>query len=693
MFTRNKLTIAILSACLVPSYAFATDLAPVEVTATAENAQEVSTDTSELLQSGNSETGTTLRQISGVDASRMGGHGVDLVIRGQQASQLNVLIDGAKIEGGCPNRMDPPTAYAEMSSFDEVTVVKGVNSVTYGSGGTGGTVLFERNAPTFEEGKPYNGEINMGTTSNGVTQDINATVSAGGDKGYIVLQGAKKSADSYKDGNNNTVNSSYDSQQGHIDLGWTPNENHELRLSHENTLVEDALFAGAAMDSPKSDGTTTSLRYKGQNISENIEAIEADIYSSNIDHVMDNFTLRDNSGTKSINTTDVQTTGAKVKATSMIGHTQLDYGVQFEGIDKMSTLTNGTSGAELWYMWPDVKTETKSVFAESTSFFRDNQKVIIGLRYDNYSTSTNSATVPTTKGTAISQYNKYSDINLTNDASSDQSNINGLLRYERKLDSGINLYSGLSRTHRYPDATELYIAKGGTVSKNGTTSDVSWIGNPDLKPEQHNQFDIGVSKNTNSFTWTASAFYDKVNDFVLKDTNPNKNQPGLVTSTLMGTATVDKRTVYTNKDATIYGLEVTADWKTSQAIQVGTALSLSKGTNDTDNRNLSNIAPLSGNLYASYQKSDWDTGARLNFATDQTEVNSEFGELETAGWSTLDLYGNYQINKSLKLSAGVDNLFDHAYQTYLNRTDIINGGTYQVYEPGRVVWAKLNAKF
>jgi len=687
MFTRNKLTIAILSACLVPNYAFATDLAPVEVTATAENAQEVSTDTSELLQSGNSETGTTLRQISGVDASRMGGHGVDLVIRGQQASQLNVLIDGAKIEGGCPNRMDPPTAYAEMSSFDEVTVVKGVNSVTYGSGGTGGTVLFERNAPTFEEGKPYNGEINMGTTSNGVTQDINATVSAGGDKGYIVLQGAKKSADSYKDGNNNTVNSSYDSQQGHIDLGWTPNENHELRLSHENTLVEDALFAGAAMDSPKSDGTTTSLRYKGQNISENIEAIEADIYSSNVDHVMDNFSLRTAPADTSKwmkNTTDVQTKGAKLKLTSMIGHTQLDYGVQFEGIDKMSTLSNPDGSTSMWFMWPDVKTETKSVFAESTSFFRDNQKVILGLRYENYSTSADKANTPSDSGKfASALYNSaYADYN--SETNSDQNNLNGLLRYERLLQNNFNFFAGLSLTHRNPDATELYIAKGGVKDGN----DISWVGNPNLKPEQHKQLDIGVSQKTNNSDWSLSAYYDVVNDYILRDLG--KNQTVYLDAHSGG---IDKRTIYLNKDATIYGLEFTADWKASNAIQLGTTLSLSKGTNETDNRNLSNIAPLSGNLYASYQKSDWDTGARLNFATDQTEVNSEFGELETAGWSTLDLYGNYQINKSLKLSAGVDNLFDHAYENYLNRTDITSGNTYKVYEPGRVVWAKLNAKF
>jgi len=674
MFSLKKIHIAVLSTCLAPSYVFASELKPIEVFDNKEQSQQFTEKASELLNTGNSETGTTLRQIPGVGAARMGGHGVDLVIRGQKESQLNILVDGAKIEGGCPNRMDPPTAYVEMSSFDEVTVVKGVKSVTYGSGGTGGTVLFERNAPTFEEGKPYNGEINIGGTNNGVTKDMNATLSAGGNKGYIVLQGSKKSADSYKDGNNNTVNSSYESQQGHVDLGWTPNENNELRLTYENTVIEDALFAGAAMDSPKSDGTTKALHYKGSNLTDGIQNLEVDLYDSSVDHVMNNYTLRTPTppvSKRMINTTDVQTRGAKIKATSMIGQTQLDYGVQFEGIDKMSTLTNST-GTSMWYMWPDVKTETKSVFAESTSFFKDNQKVIVGLRYENYSTTADKANDAANSGNIASNlYNStYSDYNGETD--SDQSNLNGLIRYERLFANQINVFTGLSRTYRYPNATELYIAKGGTGA---------WVGNPNLKPEEHNQFDLGVSQNLKESNWSISAYYDVVNDYILRDKSQNQTS-----------ITPAGRSVYLNKDASIFGLEMSGSLQATKHLSVGGNASLANGTNETDNRNLSNIAPLSGSVYTQYAGTNWNAGSRFNFATAQDEVNNEFGELTTAAWSTLDVFGNYKINKHINLSAGVDNIFDHAYQTYFNRTDNF-GSTYKVYEPGRVVWAKLNAKF
>lgn len=675
MFTRKKVTLAIFATLTTQAstQVYATDLPPVSVVAEAETAQQTTHDGKSLLEASNSETGTTLRQISGVDAIRMGGHGVDLVIRGQQASQLNVLLDGAKIEGGCPNRMDPPTAYAEMSSFDKVTVIKGVNSVTYGVGGSGGTILFERKAPIFEDGKAVQGEINLGSSSNGLTRDLNATVAAGGKEGYIVVQGSKKSADNYLDGNGDEVESSYESQQGHIDLGWTPNENHELRLSYENTLVEDALFQGAKMDAPLSDGTTTRLRYNGSKISDVIQDIEVDLYQSDVDHVMNNFDLRPFDPTKKMETiSDVKTTGAKAKLTSMIGHTQLDYGVQFESVNKTAILYNRSNDKSMFYMWPNVLQETKSMFAESTSFFKDQQKVILGLRYDAVTTEAKDAETASDANKVATD--AYKGVYSSNTTKTDDANLNGLLRYERTYKNNLNVFTALSRTHRYADATEQYMAKG-----------TSWTGNPDLKPEQHNQFDIGMSQANNQTNWSVSAYYDIINNYILRDLGANQaDNITLATQT---------NTVYLNKDATIYGLDLAGSWKTSQHVKVGSSLSLTKGSNETDHRNLSNIAPLSGTAFAEYSADNWKAGTRFNFATAQTEVNSEYGELETAAWSTIDLFGDYQINKSIKLSAGIDNLTDHAYQTYLNRVDNYSSNTYKVYEPGRTVWAKLNAKF
>ncbi|QBZ83603.1 TonB-dependent receptor [Hydrogenovibrio crunogenus] len=159
---QSPLYIAILAALSTSTlssttYAETDKLKKITVAATAEEAapQEDTHTSAELLDNGNSETGDVLRQVNGVSAARKGGHGLDPQIRGQQYSQLNILLDGAKIEGGCPNRMDPPTSYSEVSSYDEVVVIRGVNSVLNGPGGSGGTILFNRQKPTYNPEKNH----------------------------------------------------------------------------------------------------------------------------------------------------------------------------------------------------------------------------------------------------------------------------------------------------------------------------------------------------------------------------------------------------------------------------------------------------------------------------------------------------------------------------------------------------------
>ena len=51
------------------------------------------------------ESADALRDLLGVSGSCMGGHGTDVSIRGQSQTRINVLLDGAYVHGGCPNRI------------------------------------------------------------------------------------------------------------------------------------------------------------------------------------------------------------------------------------------------------------------------------------------------------------------------------------------------------------------------------------------------------------------------------------------------------------------------------------------------------------------------------------------------------------------------------------------------------------
>ena len=63
--------------------------------------------------------GDFLREIPNVQAVRKGGANLDPVIRGFKYNQLNIQLDnGLRMEGGCPNRMDPTTSHVEAGDIE-----------------------------------------------------------------------------------------------------------------------------------------------------------------------------------------------------------------------------------------------------------------------------------------------------------------------------------------------------------------------------------------------------------------------------------------------------------------------------------------------------------------------------------------------------------------------------------------------
>ncbi len=86
-------------------YANEVELAPISVESTvitevSQNAQ-VSADLAEALST----------SVPSIDMSRRSGIANDIFIRGQKRDNISVEVDGTKVCGACPNRMDPPVSH------------------------------------------------------------------------------------------------------------------------------------------------------------------------------------------------------------------------------------------------------------------------------------------------------------------------------------------------------------------------------------------------------------------------------------------------------------------------------------------------------------------------------------------------------------------------------------------------------
>ena len=236
--------------------------------------------------------GALLSSLPGVAGSRMGGLGIDVVLRGMSKNRLNVIDAGAFTFGGCLNRMDPPSSIAAFYRADKNVVEKGYASVANGPGAPAGTVRLEREAPVFATDDRFSGKLTAGASDNGTGRDLSG--SAAFDLGggfYVQGAGEYKTADDYTDGSGQTVRSGFTQISAGVTLGYK-SDAMDVALDVEKDRAEDVKFAGAEMDSPLSETETLRLR-GGWNIEAGaLRRIEGTLYRSNVDHVMDNYSLR-----------------------------------------------------------------------------------------------------------------------------------------------------------------------------------------------------------------------------------------------------------------------------------------------------------------------------------------------------------------------------------------------------------------
>ena len=369
-------------------------LGVVEVTATpTEPAATTIIDTSDLPAA--RETADLLRDIPGVSGSRMGGHGTDPVIRGLGQTQINVLLDGAYVHGGCPNRMDPPTAYAPAIGYERITVIKGVRTLEYGGGGPGGTILLERVTPRFSAEERLRGRADAGYRENGDGWDLAADVAAGSSQGFARFIASHAESDNYEDGGGNEVRSAFEDTSGALLLGYTPSDDTRLELNVERQQLRDVLFAGAGMDSPKSDNDTYRLKFETADVGV-LSKLRAEIYRADVDHVMDNYTLRDtgephDADARALHLGHHRRTPGKRNRFQTLGRWKL--GVDFQNNDRDAVRVNDFNDTLNSVLWPGVSIDQTGVFAEVTHLFTDADRLIAGLRYDHVSADASKADV------------------------------------------------------------------------------------------------------------------------------------------------------------------------------------------------------------------------------------------------------------------------------------------------------------
>ncbi len=607
------------------------------------------------------------KESASVNIIRRSGISNDVVIRGQKKDNIVVTVDGAKICGACPNRMDPPISHILSNNVDYVEINEGPFDVTeFGNLSAG--VKVHTLKPTQET----HGEIALNAGSWDY-QKGSFLLSGGVDKVRFLLSGSAEQGDQYEDGDGNDFVGQIDRaiSDGDAMIGnqyqdryrdkeaftkktlmgkmyWDITDDQELRLGYTINRSDSVLYPNTPMDAVYDDSDIFNLGYTAKNLGEYSKKLELELYRSTVDHPMS--TEFRNVGAANYTTAHLETEmeGAKLTNSFDIDNHDITVGIDANNRNwdgyKYSTKVSDGSITPMGKMIDDVDTKNRAVFVKDKIKINENVSLEAGVRYDD---------------TTIDKANiKQRDFN----------DLSGYMFATYKADNELKYFGGIGRSTRVPDAKELYLMGSGTATLDAVTN---------------HEIDLGIEKKFDNATLKAKVFYSDLSDYIAYNATSKH---------------------YENVDAALYGIDVSGSYFVtedfsidgSMAFQIGEKDHPLTGQNDTD---LPDVPPFKANIGATYAYDDTlKIEGDIIAAAPWSRYDFDNGEHRLDGYIVFDLKATKDLGSGLELSIGVDNLFDSTYAVSNSYKDLtlLTGTDPDVMvlnEPGRYFYAQLKYKF
>lgn len=618
---------------------------------------------------------------SGFSIIKRGGYAMEPVFRSFKYDQLNLIYDGGVvIAGACPNRMDPASTQISPAEIDRIELVKGPYSVRFGQT-MGGLINIITNKPSSSDEFKVKGEVEGGYEVNGNGITGRGAIAAVGKKYDISLQGGAITFDDYKNGDGETIPSSFKTYNYATKIGFNPTANQRLQLSWRQSFGKDIKHASLPMDSPKDNSSILSLDYGVRNIGDKMSSINAKAYYTYVDHLMSNEDRLNFKAVDAQSPVNSSTYGGKFE----LGISPSNKSIVFVGMDLRSVAKDGVRNRIVKIMngnpldppkeftdliWQDSWLYDVGLFAEANLLLNESWGLLVAGRLDYVKSGADNP--------APDFEELYGEINP-------DAELNTSLTTSLNYNFGENglLQLSIGRGQRAAELVERYINHF-----NVGMDTYEYVGNPNLKSEINNQADLTLKNINGKFYWSANIFYSNMKNYItaiVDESLPRKYMPG-------------KEPLYAKRY-----INVDRSWQTGFDMELGYSFTkdfsgllgafYTYAQNEDFNEPLPEIPPLTGLISIKYEKEKYWAEFKGRFVAEQDRVSESFDESETPGFKVFDLMAGYSPVKNIDINFALKNMFNANYYEHLSRANQNPIETLMLYEPGRSFRVGLKFRF
>lgn len=219
--------------------------------------------------------------------------------------------------------------------------------------------------------------------------------------------------------------------------------------------------------------------------------------------------------------------------------------------------------------------------------------------------------------------------------------------------------------------------------------------NPDLKPETSVGAELGLRGTGGTLHWQASVFDNHYRDFISSERLACPGDPNCISG--LGTTIM----ALNLSRVTIRGAEFRGAWNFAPGWRFDGAAAYATGTDQATRQPLDSIEPTRFTLGLTRDAGGWGAQVRVRGAAAKERVNDYSGAtlspwFRPAGYAVADLSAWWQLHRGLRLTVGVNNLFDKKYWLWsdIRQADARKPVGVDFYsQPGRDVNVALQADF